>query len=73
MQQTASQTQTEAAALQPRTALEGIWKAGLTDREILRLIWPKGDVLAGRRNGLTLAYKRLVFARYRIERGLLHD
>jgi hypothetical protein len=54
-------------------ALHGMWKAGLTEVEILRVICLKRDILAGKRSDLTLAYKRLAFARHLFQRGVLHD
>lgn len=58
---------------QPETTLEAMWTAGLTEREIVHLLWVKQEVLAGRRSEITMEHKRRAFARYLYDRGLLRS
>jgi hypothetical protein len=55
------------------THLEAMWTAGLTEKEILNLVWLKQEVRKGKRSELTQEYKRRYFARYLYEHGLLRE
>jgi hypothetical protein len=56
-----------------RGAIQSMWEAGLTEAQMLHLLWLKQDVFAGRRSEITPEHKRLLFARHLYERGLLSD
>ena len=55
------------------TSLEAMLTAGLSEDEILRLFRLRRDIDSGRRSEITLEHKRLTFARYLYEHGLMHD
>jgi len=56
-----------------RGALQSMWEAGLTETQILSLLWLKRDVFAGRRSEIMPEHKRLLSAHHLYERGLLSD